>query len=74
MLCEGFWKYIVVEIVEKLDYYGVWFELFSLVEYVYIILYLLNKYFVEMFDVFELIIKEFFFLEKELGMVIDVNI
>lgn len=74
MLREGSRKYTAAEIAEKLDYYGAWLELSSSAEYAYITLYSLNKYFAEMLDVLESIIKEPLFPEKELGTVIDANI
>lgn len=74
MLREGSRKYKAAEIAEKLDYYGAWLELSTSVEYAYITLYSLNKYFAETLDVLESIIKEPLFPEKELGTVIDANI
>ena len=74
MLREGTRRYSAAAIAEKLDYYGAWLELSSSSEYAYITLYSLNKYLPETLDVFESIVKEPLFPEKELGVIIDSNI
>ena len=71
---EGTRRYSAAAIAEKLDYYGAWLELSSSSEYAYITLYSLNKYLPETLDVFESIVKEPLFPEKELGVIIDSNI
>ena len=74
MLREGTRRYSAAAIAEKLDYYGAWLELSSSSEYAYITLYSLNKYLPETLDIFESIVKEPLFPEKELGVIIDSNI
>lgn len=74
MLCEGTRRYSAAAIAEKLDYYGAWLELSSSSEYAYITLYSLNKYLPETLDIFESIVKEPLFPEKELGVIVDNNI
>lgn len=74
MLREGTRCYSAAEIAEKLDYYGAWLELSSSSEYAYITLYSLNKYLPETLDIFESIVKEPLFPEKELGVIVDNNI
>ncbi|EKU92692.1 M16 family metallopeptidase [Bacteroides oleiciplenus] len=74
MLREGTRCYSAAAIAEKLDYYGAWLELSSSSEYAYITLYSLNKYLPETLDIFESIVKEPLFPEKELGVIVDNNI
>lgn len=74
MLREGTRRYSAAAIAEKLDYYGAWLELSSSSEYAYATLYSLNKYLPETLDIFESIIKEPLFPEKELGVIVDNNI
>lgn len=74
MLREGTRRYTAAEIAEKLDYYGAWLELSSSSEYAFVTLYSLNKYLPMTLDVFESIVKEPVFPEKELGVIIDNNI
>ncbi|WP_303206929.1 M16 family metallopeptidase [Bacteroides oleiciplenus] len=74
MLREGTRRYSAAAIAEKLDYYGAWLELSSSSEYAYITLYSLNKYLPETLDIFESIVKEPLFPEKELGVIVDNNI
>lgn len=74
MLREGTRSYSAATIAEKLDYYGAWLELSSSSEHAYVTLYSLNKYLPETLAVFESIVKEPLFPEKELGIIIDNNI
>lgn len=74
MLREGTATYTSLEISEKLDYYGAWLELSCSMDYTYITLYSLNKYFDETMKVLESVIKEPVFPEDELNTVIDMNI
>jgi zinc protease len=73
MLREGTKRFTSAEIAEKLDYYGAWLELSTSMEYSYITLYSLNKYFASTLEVLESIVKEPIFPEKELNTVIDTN-
>lgn len=74
MLREGTRRYAAAQIAEKLDYYGAWLELSSSSEYAFVTLYSLNKYLPQTLDVFESIVKEPVFPEKELGIIIDSNV
>lgn len=74
MLREGTKRYTAKEIAEKLDYYGAWLELSSSLEYAYISLYSLNKYFSQTLDIIHSIIREPVFPEKELSTVIETNL
>ena len=74
MLREGTTRYSSKEISEKLDYYGAWLELSSSSGYDYVTFYSLNKYFAQVVDIIESIIKEPLFPEKELDIIIDTNI
>lgn len=74
MLREGTRSYTSADIAEKLDYYGAWLELSSSMEYAYITLYSLNKYFQETLAIIESIIKEPVFPEKELSRVAETNL
>lgn len=73
MLREGTRRYTAADIAEKLDYYGAWLQLSSSSEYSFVTLYSLNKYLPQVLDVFESIVKEPVFPEKELGVVVDNN-
>jgi len=73
MLREGTKRFTSAEIAEKLDYYGAWLELSTSMEYSYITLYSLNKYFASTLEVVESIVKEPIFPEKELNTVVDTN-
>lgn len=73
MLREGTKRFTSAEIAEKLDYYGAWLELSTSMEYSYITLYSLNKYFASTLEVLESIVKEPVFPEKELSTVVDTN-
>ena len=74
MLREGSRKYSSSDIAEKLDYYGAWLELSNSLEYAYLTLYSLNKYFAETLEIIESIVKEPVFPEKELDTVIESNV
>ncbi len=74
MLREGTLRYTAKQISEKLDYYGAWLELSSSLEYAYISLYSLNKYFSYTLDILYSIIREPLFPEKELSTVIGTNL
>lgn len=73
MLREGTLRFTSAEIAAKLDYYGAWMELSSSMDYSFLTLYSLNKYFKETLAVIESIIKEPVFPEKELSVVADIN-
>ena len=74
MLREGSRKYSSSDIAERLDYYGAWLELSNSLEYAYLTLYSLNKYFPETLEIIESIVKEPVFPEKELDTVIETNV
>lgn len=74
MLREGTRRYSAAQIAEKLDYYGAWLELTSSSEYAFVTLYSLSKYLPDTLDIFESIVKEPVFPEKELGVILDSNI
>ncbi|NDV81370.1 pitrilysin family protein [Bacteroides sp. 51] len=74
MLREGSRKYSSSDIAEKLDYYGAWLELSNSLEYAYLTLYSLNKYFAETLEIIESIVKDPVFPEKELDTVIESNV
>ncbi|NDV66892.1 pitrilysin family protein [Bacteroides sp. 224] len=74
MLREGTLTYSSAEISEKLDYYGAWLELSSSMEYAFITLYSLNKYFAETLEILNSIVKEPIFPEREFQQVIETNI
>lgn len=73
MLREGTRRFTSAEISEKLDYYGAWLELSTSMEYSYITLYSLNKYFAFTLEIVESIVKEPLFPEKELKTVVENN-
>jgi len=73
MLREGTKRFTSAEIAERLDYYGAWLELSTSMEYSYITLYSLNKYFARTLEIVESIVKEPIFPEKELKTVVDTN-
>lgn len=73
MLREGTKRYTSAQIAEKLDYYGSWLELSSSMEYSYITLYSINKYFASTLEIVESMLKEPAFPEKELKTVVDTN-
>ena len=61
------------QIAEKLDYYGAWLELSSSVNYGFITLYSLNKYFSRTLSVIAEMVKTPLFPIKELSVVADTN-
>ena len=73
LLREGTKRFTSAEIAEKLDYYGAWLELSSSMEYSYITLYSLNKYFANTLEIVESIVKEPVFPDKELNTVVETN-
>lgn len=73
MLREGTSCFSSVEIAEKLDYYGAWLDLSSSVNYGFVTLYSLVKYFPQTLEILASMIKEPVFPEKELQVVSEVN-
>lgn len=73
MLREGSLSLSSSEIAEKLDYYGAWLDLSSSVNYSFITLYSLVKYFPKTIEIVASMVKEPVFPEEELKIVTDVN-
>ncbi len=73
MLREGTGRMTSAQIAEKLDYYGAWLELSSSVNYGFITLYSLNKYFSRTLSVIAEMVKAPLFPAKELSVVADTN-
>ncbi len=73
MLREGAGCLTSSQIAEQLDYYGAWLELSSSVNYGFITLYSLNKYFARTLAVIAEMIKTPTFPAKELSIVADTN-
>lgn len=73
MLREGTEKLTSAQIAEKLDYYGAWLELSSSVNYGFVTLYSLNKYFSRTLPVIAEMVKAPLFPGKELAVVADAN-
>lgn len=73
MLREGTRRMTSAQIAEKLDYYGAWLELSSSVNYGFITLYSLNKYFSRTLSVIAEMVRAPLFLAKELSVVADTN-
>lgn len=73
MLREGTCRMTSAEIAEKLDYYGAWLDLSSAVNYGFVTLYSLGKYFSKTIEVLASIVKEPVFPEKELAIVTEMN-
>ena len=73
MLREGTSNYTSAEIAEKLDYYGAWLDLSSSMNYAYITLYSLNKYFAQTVEIVRSLVIEPLFPEKELSITIEKN-
>ena len=73
MLREGAGNLTSAQIAERLDYYGAWLELSSSVNYGFITLYSLNKYFARTLAVISEMIKAPAFPAKELSVVADTN-
>lgn len=74
ILREGSRKYTSSDIAEKLDYYGAWLELSNSLEYAYLTLYSLSKYFAETLEIIESIVKEPVFPQHELDTIIESNV
>jgi len=73
MLREGTSSMTSAQIAEKLDYYGAWLELSSSVNYGFITLYSLNKYFPQTLAVVSDMLLYPSFPEKELSVVAETN-
>ena len=73
MLREGTSSMTSVQIAEKLDYYGAWLELSSAVNYGFVTLYSLNKYFPNTLAIIADMLKDPVFPEKELEVVVESN-
>ena len=73
MLREGTSSLTSAQIAEKLDYYGAWLDLSSAVNYGFITLYSLSKYFPKTLEVVASMVKEPIFPEKELDVILNVN-
>lgn len=73
MLREGTRQWTSAQIAEKLDYYGAWLDLSSSVNYGFITLYSLGKYFPKTIELLASMVKEPVFPERELSVVINVN-
>lgn len=74
MLREGSVRLSFSEIAEQLDFYGAWLELSSGLQYSYITLYSLNKYFQQTLSVLSSILFEPTFPAQQLSTVIDNNL
>ena len=73
MLREGTTTMTSAQIAEKLDYYGAWLELSSAVNYGFITLYSLNKYFPKTLALVADMLMHPTFPEKEMGVVVEMN-
>lgn len=73
MLREGTCRLTSAQIAEKLDYYGAWLDLSSSVNYGFITLYSLGKYFPKTVELVSSMVKEPVFPEKELSVIVNVN-
>ena len=73
MLREGTTTMTSAQIAEKLDYYGAWLELSSAVNYGFITLYSLNKYFPSTLAIISDMLMNPAFPEKELEVVVESN-
>lgn len=73
MLREGTSSRTSVQIAEKLDYYGAWLELSSAVNYGFITLYSLTKYFPDTLAIIADMLMNPAFPEKELEVVVETN-
>lgn len=73
MLREGTTSLTSVQIAEKLDYYGAWLELSSSVNYGFVTLYSLNKYFPCTLEIIADMLMHPLFPEKELEVVVETN-
>ena len=73
MLREGTLSMSSSQIAEKLDYYGAWLELSSSVNYAFITLYSLNKYFPYTLAIIADMLMNPIFPDKELEVVVETN-
>ena len=73
MLREGTSSLTSAQIAEKLDYYGAWLELSSAVNYGFITLYSLNKYFSRTLAIIADMLINPTFPEKEMEVVVETN-
>ena len=73
MLREGAGNLTSAQIAEKLDYYGAWLELSSSINYGFITLYSLSKYFARTLVVITDMVKAPLFPAKEFSVVVDNN-
>lgn len=73
MLREGTSTMTSAQIAEKLDYYGAWLELSSAVNYGFITLYSLNKYFPRTLAIIADMLMNPAFPEKEMEVVVETN-
>ena len=73
MLREGTLSLTSKQIAEKLDYYGAWLELSSAVNYGFVTLYSLNKYFPYTLAIIADMLMNPTFPEKEMEVVIESN-
>ncbi len=71
MLREGTKVFSSTRIAERLDYYGAWLELSSSINYGFVTLYSLNKYFEYTLALVANLVKEPVFPAKELSVVTD---
>ena len=73
MLREGSLQYTSAQIAEKLDYYGALLDLSSSVNYGFVTLYSLGKYFSQTMEILAYMVKEPLFPEHELKIVTGMN-
>lgn len=73
MLREGTQSLTSSQIAEKLDYYGAWLDLSSSLNYGFVTLYSLGKYFPKTIEILASMVKEPVFPEKELSVIVNVN-
>lgn len=73
MLREGTCSMTSAQIAGKLDYYGAWLELSSAVNYGFVTLYSLNKYFPDTLAIIADMLMNPAFPEKELEVVVETN-
>ena len=73
MLREGTRTLSSARIAERLDYYGAWLDLSSSVNYGFVTLYSLNKYFPQTLEILASMVKEPAFPEKELSVIAESN-
>ena len=71
LLKEGTRKLIGSQIAEKLDFHGAWLQTSTTQQASYLTLYTLNKYFDNMLDLLEQILKEPTFPEKEFEILLQ---